>query len=536
MRRTPSPGSIATRRRSLALIVAALLGVVLAGFVTTAPAGAAPWIALPQPWDPPVQIRDVAAFPPAGVALAGAGGRVALSIDGGVTWTLSDVTVQSGGHEIEALDFTDASHGVLVGDGGLLLFTTDGGASWASPTVTGGAPGADLLTVDMAGLTGYAGGRGGTLLTTTDGGATWAPTPLVVTDDITAVAVAGNGAGMAGTAGGAILVGSGDTWQVVGTATQPIVDAVAATALAGQGPGLVVSSGGALSGSTDGVTLDWTLDAAGRSWLALASLGQPGGTLLMAGPGGAIDTVDATAAPVAAVARPAAGAADALRAAAPGGQSVAYVLGADDLLRRTLGAARAAPADTPVVPTAAVTAGSPLTLGPVAVHIAAPGTLLLESRLPGAAWTVRRSLAWSAADWGRSPSFSLSPTLNTSFRLRFDYGGRVSAVSDVSALLKVAPKLTPGRGTLNLALGAIYRFSGKVQPILPREPVQLWTDRGGAWHRIGLGGSVLVSSSGVWTSRRFGTPIAETYHLQARIAATARHAAGRSPVVTVTVR
>ena len=169
------------------------------------------------------------------------------------------------------------------------------------------------------------------------------------------------------------------------------------------------------------------------------------------------------------------------------------------------------------------------------MDIAAPGTLTLESKVAGGAWTVRSSLPWSAADWGSGASFTVSPTLTAVYRLRFDYGGATSPVTGPTTALSVRPKLTPDDLSLHLLKHTVYRFTGTAFPALRGERVTLWTDRGGAWHLITLGSGVQLSAAGRWSSRRFGTPLRETYHLQARIAATARHAGARSPVVTVVI-
>jgi hypothetical protein len=66
--------------------------------------------------------------------------------------------------------------------------------------------------------------------------------------------------------------------------------------------------------------------------------------------------------------------------------------------------------------------------------------------------------------------------------------------------------------------------------------VKLFTDRGGKWRSIAGNRSVRVSSRGAWTSREFGTPKAETYHLRAFIAGTRIHGEAWSPTVTVVVR
>jgi photosystem II stability/assembly factor-like uncharacterized protein len=514
--------------------------VALVAFALLAPvANAAPWQTLTRPWPATVTVTDIAAFPPAGVAAAGSGSRVALSTNGGITWLHRGPALQGSTGAINALDFRDAAHGVVVGARGLILVTSDGGASWRNPGIAGGVPARDLLDVDLAGLNGYAGGAGGTLLSTSDGGETWtrvAPAPVFET--ITAVAAAGDGSGIAGTddgqGGGSLLTGAGTTWVLAGPATQPVLDAAAAaqTAWGDAWPDLVVSRGASLLGSTDGAGFGWSLDSPAGPWSALAWAGMPSGDLLLAGPDGAVHSVDDAGSPPSVTLRSSTPIGDAVDAAAPGGQSVAYVLDGGGRIARTLSSARSS--GTLGDPPASITAGSSFALDAV-VQIAAPGTLVLESRVPGGSWAKRRTAAWTPASWGPW-TVTVSPVLNNSYRLRFVYGGRGATITAATSVVKVRPRLTPDRLTYELPRGAVYRFTGVVFPALGGETVDLLTDRGGAWHKIDLGGTVKLSDGGVWRSRRFGTPIRETYRLRAHIKATTRHDDAWSPIVTVTIR
>ena len=516
-------------KTSLAVLVVALTALAAGPSV----AAAAPWQTLTRPWPATVKVTDIEAFPPAGVALAGAGSRVALSLNGGASWLQRGPDLQGSTDGISALDFRDAAHGVVVGARGLILVTSDGGMSWRSPVILGGAPTRDLLDVDLAGLKGYAVGGSGTLLSTSDGGETWTRVPAVTFEAIATVAAAPDGSAVAGTDVGSLLTGSGTTWVVAATPAQPVLDAVASTQTTwgDAWPDLVVSLGSSLLGSTDGSSFGWSLESTVGPWPALAWAGMPSGDLLLAGTGGAVYAVDSTL-PSAVVPRASTGIGDALAAAAPGGQSVAYVLGTDGRAARTLSSARSAA--TLAAPPAQITAGASFTLD-ATVQIAAPGTLVLESRVPGRSWAQRRSAAWTAASWGPW-SFPVSPTLNSSYRLSFVYGGRSTPISVATSTVKVRPKVTPNHLSYSLRRGAVYRFGGKVYPSLSGESVQLYTDRGGGWHKIDIGGTAKLSSSGTWTSRRFGTPIRETYHLKAHVKATTRHAEAWSAVATVTIR
>jgi photosystem II stability/assembly factor-like uncharacterized protein len=98
-------------------------------------------------------------------------GRIFMTSDVGATWSLR---YSAGGGSLQAICFTDASHGWVAGvdasGKALLLATVDGGATWV-PRVT---PQASALTavafVDS--VHGWAAGPAG-VLSTSDGGATW---------------------------------------------------------------------------------------------------------------------------------------------------------------------------------------------------------------------------------------------------------------------------------------------------------------------------------------------------------------------------
>ena len=71
--------------------------------------------------------------------------------------------------------------------------------------------------------------------------------------------------------------------------------------------------------------------------------------------------------------------------------------------------------------------------------------------------------------------------------------------------------------------------------------VEVWTDRAGnrklgPWHRISQGGYVNLVNGTTFTTRRFGTPVRETYHLKILMRADSQHLSGWSPRITVTVR
>ena len=100
----------------------------------------------------------------------------------------------------------------------------------------------------------------------------------------------------------------------------------------------------------------------------------------------------------------------------------------------------------------------------------------------------------------------------------------------------VTPKIRTTRSSFKLRVGDVYQFSGSVTPALPGARVRLLTDRGGSSRPVSVQGSVELRDGRTWTSRRFGTPKAETYHLRAYLPGTRDHAEAWSRIVTVRIR
>lgn len=515
-----------------ALLPAALALLVICAWPTAAPASPA-WLVLSRPWTG-TGVNSISAFAPAGLVAAGPGGRVSLSLNGGATWLARGPNHQGSTANLLAVDFRDARHGVVAGEGGTLLVTDDGGQSWRSPSFSGPPPSVRLADVEVTAPAGYAVGASGRVLVTADGGESWTTLPAFTNADLVEVASAPDGTALIVAADGALYAGAGLLWDQVDLAGATALAVTTATAPVAQDgvPDFFASLGSTLVSSDDAAaftTLAGAPDLARTPWSHVAWLGLPGRALLVAGPSGAADvyrsatgvwTLSATGVGVA------------VAAAAPGSQSVAYVLDQAGVPARTLSAGQT-PATT-TLSSSRVLAGGSVRFS-ATVRIAAPGDLLLQQRVSGGSWTTKRSVAWSAGKWGSSLGFDLSPRFTSSYRLAFAYG---AAATQIASTVKVyvRPKLTPDKLRITLSRGTVYRFAGSIRPIVPGETVGLYTDRGGSWHKLTLGGSVKVSSSGRWESRLFGTPSVETYHLKAHVAASWRHEAAWSPVVTVTIR
>jgi hypothetical protein len=219
-------------------------------------------------------------------------------------------------------------------------------------------------------------------------------------------------------------------------------------------------------------------------------------------------------------------------AVAPGGQSVAYLLGANGRLVRTLSAGRVPAAVRLSNPRIVVGSTTSLT---ATVRVGAPGAVLLLERVPGRPWGTVRTTSWTSNDWNRSLSFIFRPSLTHDYLLEFKYGQTTTMLAPAATVI-VTPKITTTASRITLRVGAVYRFSGSVTPTLPGEAVGLYTDRGGSWRPVSLQALVKLRAGRTWTSRLFGTPKAETYHLRAHLSATRGHGAAWSRVVTVTVR
>ena len=220
------------------------------------------------------------------------------------------------------------------------------------------------------------------------------------------------------------------------------------------------------------------------------------------------------------------------RAVAPGGQSVAYLLATDSRLIRTMSAGRE-PAAVQLT-RARILVGESTRLA-ATVSVGAPGKVLLRQRVPGRPWETARTTSWTSGDWNGSLSFLLNPSLTHEYRLEFKYGEATVELSP-AAQVTVVPRIGTTRSRLELRVGDVYRFSGSVTPTLPGEGVGLFTDRGGGWRPVSMQGSVKLRDGRAWTSRRFGTPKAETYRLRAHLPQTNAHAEAWSRAVTVVIR
>jgi photosystem II stability/assembly factor-like uncharacterized protein len=512
-----------------ALIALALLcAAALASAAAAAVAPDAPWTPVSTPNGASWAVHDIACVGSVNLILAG-DGHVAVSRDAGQTWK-TYVPAGHAGTAFTSVAFSSTGRGVLA-SGGLLLVSADWGATWGAPVYVGPGPGRAVSDVALRGDAAVAVGDGGMILASSDGGATWQQETSPVAGDLTSVAVATDGTAVAGSADGDILVRTA-AWAVAGSAGAPVTSVTVATTPAWSDglPDLYAATEHAVLGSDDGLTfapLPDLPDLSAGSWGSVAWAGRPDWALLVAGSEDA-GFFSAGGAWVSA----ATGLDGLVGTAAPPGQSVAYVLDAGSRVVRTLSAGRE-PA-TVQLTRSRVTAGEASRLT-ATVRVAAPGTLELRTRVPGRAWVTQRTVAWSTDDWGRSVRFDLTPSLTHEYVLAFKYGGTTTLLAP-AAQVTVVPKVNTAKARYDLRRGAVFRFSGSVAPKLKGERVELYTDRGGSWRPVSLQRTVALVKGRTWTSRAFGTPVRETYHLRAHVARTRTHAEAWSRIVTVTIR
>ena len=497
----------------------------------SAQAATPPWTPVAAPWDASLVIHDVYTFGARGLAAAGDGGHIGVTRDGGHSWKV----VVPGGREatvFTAIALGASGHGV-VASGGLLLVTSDGGSTWGTPSYEGPAPDAAINDVALRGSQAVVVGDDGMILTSSDAGATWGRAASLTLSPITCVAIAGDGTAVAGSAAGEILVGSGDVWVLADTVTGSVTSvATSPDPVWGDGrPDLFAATDGDVLGSDDALTfasLPGLPDLSTQRLSSLAWVGVPERAVLTAGAqnAGFFEPFSQLW-----LSGPS-GLGDAALGVAPGVQSVAYLLGTDGRLVRTLSAGRD-PASVSLTPARVVVGVS--TRLTATVRVGAPGAVVLRSRVPGRSWKTAKTIMWASGDWNRRLSFVVRPTLTCEYRLWFTYGG-VTVDLAPAAVVVVKPRIGTTRSRYDLRVGDVFRFSGSVTPKLPGERVQLYTDRGGSWRPVSLQGSVELQDGHIWTSRRFGTPKAETYRLRARLSRTRTHDEAWSRIVTVKIR
>jgi len=488
------------------------------------------WQKVADPFVPAAGARAIATFGSAGVAVAGTGGKIAVSTNGGASWTLR--SLPAGGSPVTAVAFSDAHHGwALDTTDGVIDETTDGGVTWTADPQTGtfaalaAASAAPLVCV----LT-----PASVLTATSVAAPNWTSeastvSPFPATSP-SIVAGAGGFAAAIDAAGTLITRASDGTWTSQ-TGPGSAVLALTPSPVWGNGvPDLFAITAGDVQGSDDqgGSFQDLTPPATASSLLSGAVLGSPRPQLLVTGQSGLLERYLLTSGTWATDNGPLTGT---LLASAAGPGGAAYALSSDGHVERTLSYGA-----TPFSLSASagtVTAGSAVRFT-VASGVRAPGTLALQARPAGGAWKTAHAWAWKSIP-PKPGAVSLKPLATTQYRLGFLMGGRTVAVSGTVSV-SVRSRISVARTTFGLSRGATYRVTGTVYPAQAGRSVTIWTTRGGAWHQVASGGVVALVHGTTFTTRLFGTPLRETYHLQVRLGASSSRLAAVSPLIKVTVR
>ena len=533
-----------SRRATLALAVAVTL---LACLATPAAAASMPgWSVLTDPLAASTSLDAVGTFGDTGLVVTGAGAAVAVSGDGGATWT----DISAGGLTsvtLSGVAFTDAEHGVAVGSAGTILVGAPDGLGvfgWTAAGTPADATG-DLLDVAMSGAVGYAVGTGGVVLKTVDGGATWEHEISPTAADLNAVAIsAGGDVAAAVGAQGVLLVDQTGTWETRDSGTTSDLLDVALPAAPATGTVYFCSANQAFSqqGTGAAIALPAPPVPTGGSMSSLTLVeSATSSRLVVGGSGGWLAGMVSDGA---AWATQTGGGASDVTALAAGGGGLGYATTAAGRVERSLSAGRTYTLTLTATPAASsssgfkaiVTTGAKVALSGN-TSILASGVLLLEARPAGAT-------AWQTVASGSPGATTLSdseyPVANTTYRLRFLFAG-ATAATGADVPVGVRHRVRVSSTSIKLARGSVYRVSGSVSPRKVGGAVEVWTDRAGnrklgPWHRISQGAYVALVNGTTFTTRRFGTPVRETYHLKVLMRADAQHLGGWSPRITVTVR
>ena len=132
--------------------------------------------------------RAVCALDAACAWVAGSGGFLRRTADGGATWEHCD---SGRGEDILALFAPDRENLWAVGNNGLVLRSYDGGATWTPQYLGNGMTLLDACALDAS--VAWAAGEGGTALATVDGGFTWNATYPGTAGELYGVAAADAG-------------------------------------------------------------------------------------------------------------------------------------------------------------------------------------------------------------------------------------------------------------------------------------------------------------------------------------------------------
>lgn len=118
--------------------------------------------------------------------------------------------------QLNGIDFSSPSVGIVVGNSGVIRKTTDAGLTWTAST---SGTTYDLTGVAfLSGSTYIAVGKSGTIIKTTNGGGSWSPVNSGTSNDLTGIFINGLNVYATGTNGVVLIsTNSGNAWTTVNT-------------------------------------------------------------------------------------------------------------------------------------------------------------------------------------------------------------------------------------------------------------------------------------------------------------------------------
>lgn len=187
--------------------------------------------------------------------VVGNGGVIRKTMDAGLHWTSSNSGIQ---YDLNGIAHLNGSIYIAVGKNGTILKTTNAGTSWT--TVNSGTSN-DLTGIFVNGLNIYVTGANGTILISTNSGNAWTPTNTGISFKLNKIFFVSDLVGYAVGDGGTILktVNAGQAWnfQASGTNTHSLTDIY----FTDTNTGVVV---GGITGSNEAIILRTT--NAGSVW------------------------------------------------------------------------------------------------------------------------------------------------------------------------------------------------------------------------------------------------------------------------------
>ncbi len=190
--------------------------------------------------------------------VVGNGGVIRKTMDAGLHWTGSNSGTQ---YDLNGIAYLNGSTYIVVGENGTILKTTNAGASWT--TVNSGTSN-DLTGIFVNGLTLYVTGTNGTILISTNSGNAWTPTNTGISFKLNKIFFVSDLVGYAVGDGGTILktVNAGQAWnfQTSGTNTHSLTDVYFTDASTGVAVGGITGSNEAIILRTTNAGSVWTSD------------------------------------------------------------------------------------------------------------------------------------------------------------------------------------------------------------------------------------------------------------------------------------